>query len=59
MASLGHQHLTLPNVLCCICGVPIQNNPTNMCVACLHDRVDITQDINKKLVVQSCRNCGR
>jgi len=51
--------LTLPNILCCICGLQIQTNPTNMCVSCLHDRVDITQDLTKKLTIHSCRSCGR
>jgi len=49
----------LPTLLCCICGVEIEHNPCNMCVSCLKDKVDITEDINKTLTIHSCRNCGR
>lgn len=56
---MSHQHLTLPTILCCICGIEIQTNPTNMCLTCLHDRVDITEDLNKKLTIHSCRTCQR
>ncbi len=48
-----------PTILCCMCGIEIQQNPSNMCVACLKDRVDITADIHKQLTIHSCDNCGR
>lgn len=50
---------TLPTVLCCICGVSIQSNPSNMCVNCLKSQVDITEGISKQLTVFWCRGCGR
>eukprot|EP00058_Branchiostoma_floridae_P003994 XP_002589482.1 hypothetical protein BRAFLDRAFT_125192 [Branchiostoma floridae] len=32
---------TQGNILCCQCGVPIQPNPANMCVACLRTQVHL------------------
>jgi nonsense-mediated mRNA decay protein 3 len=46
-------------VLCCMCGVEIHQNPTNMCVSCLRENVDITENINRQLTIHSCRSCGR
>jgi nonsense-mediated mRNA decay protein 3 len=51
--------LTAATILCCMCGLPIQQNPTNMCVQCLHENVDITSEINKKNNIHSCRSCNR
>ena len=47
------------NVLCCVCSVEIQPNPANMCVNCLRNDVDITEGINRSMVIHSCRSCGR
>jgi len=46
-------------VLCCECGVAIQPNPANMCVTCLRNHVDITENIPKQAVLHFCRNCER
>lgn len=46
-------------ILCCDCGVPIQPNPSNMCVTCLRNHVDITEGIPKQAVLHFCRNCER
>ncbi|KAH8276347.1 60S ribosomal export protein NMD3 [Drosophila bipectinata] len=46
-------------ILCCECGVPIQSNPANMCVTCLRNHVDITENIPKQAVLHFCRNCER
>ncbi len=46
-------------VLCCVCSREIQTNPSNMCVACLRNEVDITEGINRSMVIHSCRSCGR
>lgn len=46
-------------VLCCECGVPIQPNPSNMCVTCLRNHVDISEGIPKQAVLHFCRNCER
>jgi NMD protein affecting ribosome stability and mRNA decay len=51
--------LNLPTLLCCTCGVEIKQNPTNMCVACLRDHVDITEGIPRTLTIYSCRTCLR
>ncbi|KAB0802182.1 hypothetical protein PPYR_04368 [Photinus pyralis] len=46
-------------ILCCECGVPIEPNPANMCVACLRSHVDITEGIPKQATLQFCRGCER
>lgn len=49
----------IPNILCCMCGTPIQSNPANMCVNCLKTKVDITEGISKQVTLFWCRGCGR
>ena len=56
---ISHGDDVYPTILCCICGVEIQQNPCNMCVTCLKDKVDITDGIHKQLTIHNCRNCGR
>ncbi|XP_039958387.1 60S ribosomal export protein NMD3 [Bactrocera neohumeralis] len=46
-------------ILCCECGVPIEPNPSNMCVTCLRNHIDITENIPKQAVLHFCRNCER
>jgi nonsense-mediated mRNA decay protein 3 len=46
-------------VLCCVCSCSITPNPSNMCVSCLRNNVDITEGINRQMVIYSCRSCGR
>jgi len=46
-------------ILCCMCGVSIQANPSNMCMNCLKTQVDITEGISKQITVFWCRGCGR
>lgn len=58
MSALTSQG-TLPTVLCCVCGISIQQNPANMCVSCVRNTVDITQEISKKVTIHSCRTCQR
>mmetsp|Transcript_36093 Transcript_36093/g.36774 ORF Transcript_36093/g.36774 Transcript_36093/m.36774 type:complete len:557 (+) Transcript_36093:123-1793(+) len=53
------EHGTLPNILCCMCGIEIHYNPANMCVTCLRSQVDITQEIKTELTIHSCRSCKR
>ncbi|RVE52694.1 hypothetical protein evm_002567 [Chilo suppressalis] len=43
-------------VLCCQCAVPIEANPSNMCVACLRGHVDITDGIPKQATLFFCRD---
>lgn len=45
--------------LCCECGVPIVPNPSNMCVVCLRNHVDISAGIPKQATLFFCRNCER
>jgi nonsense-mediated mRNA decay protein 3 len=47
------------DILCCLCGVNIQPNPTNMCVGCLRNQVDITEGIQKQVTITYCKDCGR
>jgi nonsense-mediated mRNA decay protein 3 len=46
-------------VLCADCGIPIEPNSANLCVACLRNSVDITEGIPKQSSVSFCRNCER
>ncbi|KAK4883570.1 hypothetical protein RN001_006889 [Aquatica leii] len=48
-----------PTILCCECGVAIEPNPANMCVACLRSHVDITEGIPKQGTLHFCRGCER
>lgn len=50
---------SLPNVLCCECGVSIAPNPTMMCIGCLRVKMDITQGINTTVTLHQCRSCQR
>ncbi len=45
--------------LCCICGTAIPSNPSNMCVTCVRNQVDITEGIAKQLTIHYCKLCGR
>ena len=42
-----------------MCGVMIPSNPSNMCVNCIRNQVDITDGISKQLHINFCRGCGR
>jgi len=53
------RNVTMPNILCCLCGVSIQSNPTNMCTNCMQSQVDLSTGISKQLTVLWCRGCGR
>ncbi|KAL0229774.1 hypothetical protein PCE1_003338 [Barthelona sp. PCE] len=45
-------------VACCVCGIPIEVNPTSMCPRCLQNRINITEDIPKQYSVSFCNGCG-
>lgn len=47
------------HILCCICGVQVPPNPSNMCANCLKSQVDITEGISKQVTIFYCRGCGR
>ncbi|KAK9863784.1 hypothetical protein WJX84_009015 [Apatococcus fuscideae] len=57
-ATFLPQH-TQGQVLCCLCGMGIAPNPSNMCVNCIRSQVDITEPIQKKAAVMWCKECGR
>lgn len=44
-----HQSLAVLRRLCCLCGLSIQPNPSNMCVNCLRSQVDITEGVQKSV----------
>jgi NMD protein affecting ribosome stability and mRNA decay len=45
--------------LCCLCGVSIPPNPSNMCVNCIRSQVDITEGLQKQVTVLWCKDCER
>lgn len=51
--------MTMPNVLCCQCGVAIEPNPVNTCVDCLQTRYDIGAGVAKQVQQHTCRGCNR
>lgn len=48
-----------PQILCCVCGIPISQNPSNMCVNCIRGSVDVTATLPKEAAVSWCRVCDR
>ncbi|RWS10009.1 60S ribosomal export protein NMD3-like protein [Dinothrombium tinctorium] len=46
-------------ISCCECGLLIDPNPSNTCVNCLKSRIDITEGIQKQVVLYFCRGCER
>lgn len=51
--------ITLPTVICCLCGVTISPNPSNMCLSCLKAQVNIIESIPSQNQLQWCKFCGR
>ena len=47
------------NVLCCMCGIPIQPNASNTCSSCLAARSDVTRGISTEVTLHQCRGCQR
>jgi nonsense-mediated mRNA decay protein 3 len=50
---------TVVKVPCCICGIPIEPNPSNMCLDCLRHKVNFTEEVPQTSSVIYCKNCGR
>ncbi len=50
---------TQGQVLCCLCGISIPPNPSNMCINCIRNQVDITEGIQKQVTILWCKMCGR
>ncbi|KAL7701929.1 NMD3 family [Lotmaria passim] len=60
--ELDDQHperSSVPQVQCCVCGLVIDSNPSNMCPNCLRAHVDITDDLQKEYILIHCPECGR
>ncbi|XP_059431568.1 uncharacterized protein LOC132165079 [Corylus avellana] len=48
---------TIGSVLCCKCGIPMAPNSANMCVKCLRSEVDITEGLQKNVIIIHCPEC--
>eukprot|EP01029_Cantina_marsupialis_P026284 TRINITY_DN7015_c0_g1_i1.p1 TRINITY_DN7015_c0_g1~~TRINITY_DN7015_c0_g1_i1.p1 ORF type:complete len:432 (-),score=93.65 TRINITY_DN7015_c0_g1_i1:135-1391(-) len=48
-------------VICCVCGSDLgsQVSKSNMCVKCLENEIDITEEIPRTGVLNQCRDCLR
>lgn len=44
---------------CCICGVMIDPNPSNTCIHCLKDRINVSEGIEEKQEITRCSGCLR
>ncbi|RNE99946.1 nonsense-mediated mRNA decay protein 3 [Trypanosoma conorhini] len=49
----------VPKVLCCMCGLLVDSNPSNMCPSCLRSHVDITESLQKEYIIVYCPECAR
>ncbi|KAK1321814.1 hypothetical protein QJS10_CPA03g02577 [Acorus calamus] len=49
---------TVGSVLCCMCGVSMQPNAANMCVRCLRSQSDITEGLEKHVILHYCTECN-
>lgn len=50
-------HRTIGSVLCCKCGISMQPNAANMCANCLRSEVDITEGLQKHVIICHCPEC--
>ncbi|XP_070031512.1 uncharacterized protein [Nicotiana tomentosiformis] len=48
---------TIGSVLCCKCGILMQPNAAYMCAKCLRSEVDITEGLQKHVVIIHCPEC--
>ncbi|KAK6922094.1 Nmd3, N-terminal [Dillenia turbinata] len=56
-AGMFRVHQTVGSVLCCKCGIPMQPNAANMCVNCLRSEEDITEGLQKHVIIMHCPEC--
>ncbi|XP_057970767.1 uncharacterized protein LOC131159691 [Malania oleifera] len=56
-AGMFMVHQTIGSVLCCKCGIPMAPNAANMCVKCLRSEVDITEGLQKHVIIMHCPEC--
>lgn len=45
--------------MCCQCGVLIDQNPLNTCLQCIQSKIDITEELTKQCLLQTCNKCDR
>ena len=45
-------------VLCCMCGISMPHNATNICVSCIQNRVDITEGLQNHVTILHCPECN-
>lgn len=50
-------HQTVGSVLCCKCGISMAPNQANMCVKCLRSEFDITEGLQKHVIIVHCPEC--
>ncbi|OHT05102.1 60S ribosomal export protein nmd3 [Tritrichomonas foetus] len=50
---------TVAQIPCCICGVKIDPNPSNMCAVCLRSKEDFGDKISQTINLNYCCTCGR
>lgn len=56
-AGMFIAHQTIGTVSCCKCGIQMTPNAANMCVKCLSSEFDITEGLQKLLIVIHCPVC--
>ena len=59
MESVAISHGTMVKVLCCLCGTPVDPNPSNMCASCLASGSDVSKGISTEGTLHQCRGCQR
>ncbi|XP_073016400.1 uncharacterized protein [Primulina eburnea] len=48
---------TIGSVLCCKCGILMPPNAANMCSKCLRSEIDITEGLQKHVIIIHCPEC--
>ena len=48
-----------PKVSCCMCGLVIDANPSNMCLNCIRNNVDISEGLQREYTIVYCNECER
>mmetsp|Transcript_16303 Transcript_16303/g.23995 ORF Transcript_16303/g.23995 Transcript_16303/m.23995 type:complete len:603 (-) Transcript_16303:177-1985(-) len=59
MAEVASTAGTSVKILCCVCGIPIDPNPSNTCANCLASTADVTKGISTEATIHQCRGCQR
>ncbi|KAI3966805.1 hypothetical protein MKW92_053655 [Papaver armeniacum] len=50
---------TVGTVLCCKCGILMAPNAANTCVKCLRSDVDISEGLQKNVIIMYCPECNK